>query len=221
MKNSQNKQQSAAEKPKLINSLLMLLVITFLLGLCIASLVIADIQAGVLQGVPETVYGLMISLFLFGPPFIVFGLITLGRAKRLKKDNQNIGRTIRIAGLITAIILVVSGVYSFSMSKAGDSRIDRGAQERQRAALNDNETITAEYATELLDTCKLKALYYGDTVKSESIKSEFSKQNDGIVLVKIDGLPYNIQIAERTKAQLLPIAENADKNCPNFSINGK
>lgn len=49
----------------------------------------------------------------------------------------------------------------------------------------------------------------------------FNKDNDGVVLVKLNGEPYNIQVADRATARLLPVAENAKKNCSGFSINGQ
>lgn len=107
-------------------------------------------------------------------------------------------------------MLVVNLTYNHNISE----------QRNRQTAHNEYETITTAYTIELLNSCKLQALYYGDVVKSESIKSEFTKQNDGIVLVKLNGSPYNIQIAERAKAQLLPVAENAKKSCPDFSISG-
>lgn len=222
MSNSQIQQLSTSEKPKLIKSLLALLVITFWLGLSFVGLVVGDIRAGVLRGEPETGWGIFFALWLVGPPFLIFGPITLIRVRKLRADGQKIGQTVKMSGVITAILLVISGVYSIGMSKYEDyASRDRKKQGQHQAALNNNETITAEYATKLLNTCKLEAFYYGDIVKSEKIKAEFNKPNDGIVLVKLNGSPYNIQIAERAKAQLLPIAENAKNNCPSFTINGE
>lgn len=220
MSQSQLEQLSKSEKPKLIKSLLALLVITFWLGLSFLGLVLGDVEAGILRGEPETGWGILFALFFVGPPLLIVGLITLIRVIRLRKDGHKIGRTVKMAGIVTAILLLISVTYSFGMSKYEDyASRDRKAQSQRQAELNKPEAITISYATELLNTCKVKAFYYGDIVKSEEIKAEFNKSNDGVVLVKLAG-PYNIQIADRAKAELLPVAENAKKNCEKFTING-
>lgn len=104
-------------KPKVIKPLLALLVITFWLGLSIAGLVIGDIQSGVLSGEPETGWGILLAIYLMGPPFLIFSLFTVLSVKKARKAGNNIRPTLKLAGIITIVLVVVSGLYNFGMSK--------------------------------------------------------------------------------------------------------
>jgi hypothetical protein len=107
------------------------------------------------------------------------------------------------------------------MSKYEDyASKDRREQGLRQAALNKNKNITVAYATELLNGCKLRDYFYGGYIKSDQIKSQLTKNNDLIILVQFNGDPRNIHVGDKANEQLLPIAQNAKKNCPQFSING-
>jgi len=215
-------QTSTLEIPKVNKSLVALLVVTFLLGANFIGLILGDVFAGVLSGKAETGWGVMAAVFFVGPPLLVFGAITLLRIRRFKNNGQKIGRTIKLAGIISAVILAVYGLFIFGIYKYDEySSRNEKAQAVRQHELNKNETITIAYATELLSSCKVRAYYYGDIIKSSSIKSELAKQNVGVVLVKLNGSPNNIQVSNDANVQLLAIAENAKKICSKFSINGE
>lgn len=214
-------QSSVLEKPKLIKSLLTFLVITFWLAFGLLGLVLGDIQAGVLRGEPETGWGILIGFFLIGPPLLIFGLISLIRIRRLRLNGQKIGRTVKMAFIITVCLVVISLIYSLAMSKYEDyASKDRKAAGQLQKELNASKVIDITEATNLLNECKLIALYSEDVIKSEEIKSLLSDPKNDIVLVRVAGNPYNIQVSNRVKDKVLPIAEASKKNCPKFSING-
>lgn len=79
-------------------------------------LLIGDIRAGLLRGEPETGWGLAIAIFLIGPPLILFGIIALIRIIGLKRSGHKIGPTIKKAGVIAVILLIISVLYSVGMN---------------------------------------------------------------------------------------------------------
>lgn len=102
--------------------------------------------------------------------------------------------------------------------------IDIKNSEKQQRYIADNARpeITKETTIELLKSCQLKGIYIGDQTDREGGGwGELSLT--GVVLTKIDGQPYRISVADRLIPEIVPIAREAQKTCPDlqFSIDGK
>lgn len=134
--------------------------------------IIGDIR-WCLPSKPETGWGILLSSIFIGPPLLVFGLFLTLRIRRLRKDDQKIGPTIKTAVVIAAALLVVTGAYSFGMGKYEDYvNRDKKAQAQMQAELDRNETISIDRVTEPLTIGSSKAFYYGNVIKADAIKSD-------------------------------------------------
>jgi len=99
--------------------------------------------------------------------------------------------------------------------------LEQKQEQRQRENERDYETISISHATELINECKLRWVFYGDEAMGfDYVKSELSKENDGVVLKKdTNGQGAAIYVAERAEAELIPLAKRAKENCsPLFII---
>ncbi|MCL2037542.1 hypothetical protein FWG95_00850 [Candidatus Saccharibacteria bacterium] len=219
--------------------LLVFLIITFLLASNVVVLIAQEILLHFQSGT-EPVRGLptVFVILFYGPPFIIFGIITLFVARKVRSSGEKIGRTVGIAGIVFVILFVVINVASFFYMKHGEEQGAKMAEERnqqyeqqrqqelkqkqeQRQRENERkyETISISRATELINECKLTWVFYGDATKGfDYVVSELSK-NEGVVLAKDDdGNPAAIYVAERAEAELIPLAKKADEHCSNFFI---
>lgn len=200
-------------------TLLVLLVITFLLSFSALSLVAMDIQIGALRGEPETGWGILVAAWFLVPPLSLFGILSLFKLRQMDAKKSPIAHTVKVAAVVSVILIVVSAIYTYGRDRYYDYA---GQEERavyqQLAEENKNEVISPEEAADLLNTCRLKILSYGNP--SSDISSEFSNPENQVVLVKLQRKPHTIWIAESAKSVLLPVAENAKKACPELKIVG-
>lgn len=100
--------------------------------------------------------------------------------------------------------------------------VKNSEKRQQNIADNAQPEITKEVTIELLKSCQLKGMYIGDQTDREGGGwGELS--STGVVLTKIDGQPYRISVADRLIPEIVPIAREAQKTCPDlqFCIDGK
>lgn len=97
-----------------INKLFFILLTIFFLSLeTLLAFYLGDIQAGVLSGEPETGWGIAIGTILFGPPTILFGILSFFKARSLKKHGQNSKKTIKASLLASLVIFFASVVLIY------------------------------------------------------------------------------------------------------------
>lgn len=102
------------------------------------------------------------------------------------------------------------------------SRIVSEQEDQTFAAENQKPEITKEEAINLLTTCQLRGFYYTNQTRPEELGDirfpAAEASTTGIVLVKVDGKPYRISIADRHIPELVPIARKAQKTCPDLQF---
>ncbi len=182
-----------------------------------------------------------IGLFLFITLVPAVGIIALINLIGLpiymiKHKSLGKGLVFGILSLVISALLALCGVYSvYQLRVAVPNRVgelnkefkQRNEEEdRQFVAANAKPEITKEEAIELLKACKLKGFYYTKQTESENLNGmQFPSAEAsaaGVVLVKVDGEPYRISIADRLVSELVPIAREVQKTCdgPQFWHDG-
>lgn len=142
-----------------------------------------------------------------------------------KQKPKGKGLGFSIVSLVISVLLVAYGAYTaFQMyvifpSAMGDRAAESQARARSYAeerAKASNE-ITAAEAIELLQGCQLRGFYYtNQDSKSNGSWGELS--TSGVVLTEVDNKPYRISIADRLIPELVPVAREAQKTCPNLQF---
>ncbi len=182
-----------------------------------------------------------IGLFLFITLVPAVGIIALINLIGLpiymiKHKSRGKGLVFGILSLVISALLALCGAYSvYQLRVAVPNRVgelnkefkQRNEEEdRQFVAANAKPEIAKEEAIELLKACKLKGFYYTKQTESENLNGmQFPSAEAsaaGVVLVKVDGEPYRISIADRLVSELVPIAREVQKTCdgPQFWHDG-
>ncbi len=182
-----------------------------------------------------------IGLFLFITLVPAVGIIALINLIGLpiymiKHKSLGKGLVFGILSLVISALLALCGAYSvYQLRVAVPNRVDElnkefkqrnEEEDRQFVAANAKPEITKEEAIELLKACKLKGFYYTKQTESENLNGmQFPSAEAsaaGVVLVKVDGEPYRISIADRLVSELVPIAREVQKTCdgPQFWHDG-
>lgn len=142
-------------------------------------------------------------------------------------------RVFAILSLVISALLVLYGAYNvvyglYIYPNKLDERGKQASEQRAKefASANTKPEITKDEAIGLLQSCQLKGFYYTNQTKSEEHeKMQFpaaETSSTGVVLVKVEGKPYRISIADRLIPELVPIAREAQKTCgsPQFWHDG-
>jgi len=223
--------RSLRKLDKVDKALLILSVITFLLALFFIVAVLGNILPGAQPSETDSL-AMFLALFYVGPPLVIFGVLTLTAARKVKSTGQRIGKTIRMAGIITAILIVVLPALSVFTLKNAERRSERQNQEywdqyyreqKLRDERREGEAISISRAAELLESCEVSEMrYYAyRQFAHNDVEEILNEENDGVVLANDGRGNPVIYIAERAEAQLTPLAEEAVKNCPGFAARGK
>jgi hypothetical protein len=204
-----------------------------LLGVALFLLIITQAIQDANAGVSGTEF---IALILYVTLVPVIGIVAfinlIGLPIYLVKNRPSSkGLIYSVLSIIFSLILTLYGAYNFyelrialPAQEKKHSEIykkESEARDKQFAEDNAKPEITKEEAISLLKNCKLKGFYYThQTSKDNGGWGELS--STGVVLTKIDGMPYRISIADRLIPDLVPIAREAQKTCggPQFWHNG-
>ncbi|TAH33483.1 MFS transporter [Candidatus Saccharibacteria bacterium] len=143
----------------------------------------------------------------------------------VKHRPRGKGLVFAIVSLAISALLALYGCFAVYQLYAAPHRYEAEYQQkseqrdREFAAANTKPEITKEEAISLLKNCSLKGFYYTGQTKSESLQGVLfpaaETSSNGVVLVKVDGKPYRISIADRLIPELVPIAREAQKTCTN------
>jgi len=138
-----------------------------------------------------------------------------------KQKPKGKGLVFSIISLVISVVLFLYGaytVYQFQVAARHASTLSlqtqQKIQEKQLQYTLDNvkPEITKDEAIQLLQSCSLKGFYYtAQTTRDGGNWGELS--TTGVVLTKVDGVPYRISIADRLIPELVPIAREAQKTC--------
>ncbi|MDL2363633.1 MAG: hypothetical protein QFB86_04605 [Patescibacteria group bacterium] len=119
--------------------------------------------------------------------------------------------------VIVYLFLVAIPMQEKQFSQQLDQKIQ--AHQQQFNADNAKPEITKDEAIQLLQSCQLSGFYYTNQNQTDKSGGEWGElSSTGVVLTKIDGKPYRISIADRLVPELVPIARNAQKTCPNLQF---
>ncbi len=203
------------ESNKLNLPLLIILILTINVTINVLGLILADIVAGALSGKAETGYGIVFAIFL-SPIVIGLLLISFLRIRRLRRNGEKVAKTVKFAVLISIVLSVIGLGYEFG-TRIYENHINapKHAQIQKKIEANKNESISINYATQLLNSCKLVNVYNG-TRSTETVGTEVRNSKEGVFLVKVNGQPYNIWVTDNAESSLKTPIDNAIKNCPKF-----
>lgn len=174
-------------------------------------------------GASGTEFIALILLVTIVPALAILSLISLIGLPIYMRKHRLRGKQLilSVLSLLISAALVLYGLYAiygltFYSSKLQKQSIQRAQEaDRQFEADNAKPEITKEEAIQLLQSCKLKGLYYTEqTDKRHPAQGGWGElSTTGVVLTKIDGEPYRISIADRLIPELVPIAREAQKTC--------
>lgn len=203
------------------------------LGVALFFLIIAQAVQDANAGVSGTEYIALILFVTLVPATGIVAFINLIGLPIYMVKNKPSGKGLifSVMSLIFSLVLALYGAYSIYELRIAlpaqekkwseQSRKESEARDKQFAEDNAKPEITKEDAISLLKNCQLKGFYYtNQTDKENGGWGELS--STGIVLTKIDGMPYRISIADRHIPELVPIAREAQKTCggPQFWHDG-
>lgn len=228
----------ATVKPSKWRSVFVVVGILQILGVAsfFAILAIARQQAG--AGVSGTEFVALAVFMTIVPGISLLALINVvGLPIYLKKYRPQ-GRYFKfaIASIVLSLVILCFGMVSIYRSFIGapshtnklSEELSKTLVEDRRRFAEDNAKpeITKDEAIALLKDCSLKGFYYtNQTDKSDPANGGWGELSaTGVVLTKINGLPYRISIADRLVDELVPIAREAQKTCggnPQFWHDGK
>lgn len=220
-------EQMPAKKPSKWRYFFIILGILQALGVSIFFLIIMWAAQQSKAGVSGTEFIALILFVTLVPAVGILAFINLiGLPIYIAKHRPHgKGLVFSILSLVISVILALYGAYSVYQMQAIPKRYSEQSRqkdeqrEQEFAAANAKPEITKEEAIQLLKTCKLKGFYYTNQNKAEdhgSLKFPSAETSStGIVLVKADGEPYRISIADKLIPELVPIAREAQKTCVN------
>jgi len=167
-----------------------------------------------------------IALLLFVTLVPVLGILALinliGLPRYMAKQKPK-GKALifSIISLLISLLLFAYGaytVYQLQVAARHVSTVSSQSQQKiqdkqlQFAVDNAKPEITKDEAIQLLKSCSLKGFYYtAQTDRDGGGWGELS--TTGVVLTKVDGVPYRISIADKLIPELVPIAREAQKTC--------
>lgn len=137
-----------------------------------------------------------------------------------------------ILSLLVSVAIVGFGAFNiYQLMMASRYNVNQFAtksaeHEKQFSSDNVKPEITKEEAIELLKSCQIKSFYYTSQAETENHGNTqipaAETTTTGVVLVKVDGKPYRIHIADRLIPELVPIARESQKVCggPQFWHDG-
>ena len=130
-----------------------------------------------------------------------------------------------LSGALSAL-LIVYGAYTayswFVVAPTEYAQNEREFDEEMRKADEGfyNEEITVEKTKELLRSCQLFGFYY--TAQADAKYTQdgtwAESSTTGVVLTYVDSKPARVGIADRLIPELVPVAREAQKTCPDLQF---
>lgn len=146
--------------------------------------------------------------------------ITIGLATRKAEKKRKIFNITVLALSVPPAIIGTYFLVQFYVIAPNDTSQNNSTSQQQpsnTALQRTGEEIPKDRAIALVQSCQIRGLYY--TKQTTTGNGGWGEEaTTGVVLTEVKGAPYRISIADRHIDELVPIAREAQKTCPDLQL---